>query len=231
MKKITDISTLNRVMAASIVACAEPNGTFRFLTTNHDIVGDLDTDHLRNQSGFSSGTDKIVFDILENKAVVIQPTTYQGVLYDLGVHKPDNEQRHGSEPFLKDIHSPVYARRTQERGQVHSMIGGSYPFIVSLGGHNGEPKVYQLNGYGMDPTGITRVQPTPEYSEEDATREMMGQLLLSKEQGPVFISAAQQAGMLADSKPIMIDTNDTALAVKAIQYVHREVGVIGYTFQ
>jgi len=230
MKQITSISTLNRVMAASIVACAEPDGTFRFLTTNHDITGDLDTDHLRSQSGFNSRTDEIAFDMIESKPVIFRPNTYQGVIYDLGVHQPE-EVSDRSEPFLTNMASPVYARRTQDRGSVLSIVGGSYPFVVSLKGLDGEPKVYQLNGYGMDPTGVTRVQPNPEYSEEESTRQMMGQLLLSKEKGAVFISAAQQAGLLSDSKPIIIDTANNAVAVKAIQHVHRAIGVIGYTFQ
>jgi len=72
------------------------------------------------------------------------------------------------------------------------------------------------------------VRATPHREPGDLIVDVVGVLMLTKEKGPLFMSAALSAGLIRGENAPEISMTDGSVAMSAIQRVHRDHGVLGY---
>lgn len=246
MKQIESINHLHSALNSGVVALAEPDGTFRYLTNDSRICGEYPTAALKTTAGYNDNLSIIAFDLQKGEGVIFDPQTYQGMVMDLSVHQPDQSEipefveGRDSVLFAADSsesvnvvsvdHDALDALKAEAEGEDVDEEINRFPFTVAISSLMSGFKRYEVNGYGIDANGVQLVQPYPGTDHTD-TVGMMGMVVLTKDEGAKFVSAALEAGKYKESSEVGMELEDGDIAVKAIQHIHRFAGTIGFEFQ
>jgi len=231
IKKIEFISELEVALNGGLVMMVEPDtGKTRYLTNKADVVDSDAMATARNVESFDSGRDLVAWDVLQAQPITLTPVLFTGLLYDFAVNMPKANRDDADTPVIGDNFATgtFYRAGTTDKAEFMTKVAGSHPFLFKV--RDGEDEtVLQVDEYGMNASGFKKISAYPTYSEDEALIEVCGYLILSNEEGPVFMSHALAMGQLDKPTP-GVDLSDGGMMIKAIQHVHRDAGVIGYTF-
>jgi hypothetical protein len=229
MKKLTTVRELNSALAKGLVSASEPDGTYRYLTTRSDVLTEASRSFISNSPGFDNRVETIVFNLLDGKAETIQPTLYNGVMMSLEVtSKQAEEEPDDFGAFIEGVNTPVYVAGTIQEAEIVDKVGGLYPFLVRISKPDGDVLITQVDAKGISRDGRKIVLANPHRNPCELIVDIVGVLMLTKEKGPLFISAALSAGLIRGEAAPEISMTDGSVAMSAIQRVHRDHGVLGY---
>lgn len=230
MKRLITVNQLRDALSVGLVAAAEPDGTYRYLTTQADVLSEADRSFIVNSPAFDSSVDMVVYNLLDRKAERFQPTLYNGVMLSLEVSAASAEQSPVSGDFIEGVNTHVYVAGAKQEAVIVDEVGGPYPYVISINKPDGDVLISQVNAAGISRDGEAVVQAEPQREKDELILDVAGVLLLTKEKGPVFMSGALATGMIDNEQAPEIRMEDGSVAMSAIQRVHRDHGVLGYDF-
>lgn len=230
LKKIEFVSDLSSALRTGLVLLLDNEG-HRFVTTNPELADAEIMGQVEGSDHFVANRDQVVWNLLDAKPEVIQPLLFTGLLYDMGVNRPAKGALNNGPIITSENYNTAtfYRDGTADKAEFMTLMASNdCPYLFKLSSENGDYAA-QVDDHGQDKEGRRLISALPTYDEEEVNREMTGYLVLSRKEGPVFVSQPLMMGDLPVKTP-GIDLSDGSMMVPAIQHVHRDHGVIGYAF-